>query len=320
MTVLSNVASGFNRLVSAVLNLKTQVDAIPIATPVVATKTTIVGLDKIILLDSDNGFSPYTATKDQLLDGVGGAVSIPDLTPLGLWDFWYYYRITTTGVAASDMFIGAPVSSGTNTTGLLATGQAGYNSHGVYLRSSTTPNGGYRYYASSLVADYFGAISKKFRVQFMWKISFTGRTARTGFLDTATSVDSTDGAYFEILDNVCSAKTANNSVRTTNAVTVTLSLDVAYTFDIDVNKDGTEARFRVYAGNDNTPIMDVVNTTNIPVVVLRAFGIGFIITEVSATASDMGVIYGIGTGTIEAFQTRDVASILGDIDSVLASI
>jgi hypothetical protein len=79
-------------------------------------------------------------------------------------------------------------------------------------------------------------------------------------------------------------------------------LDVAYTFDIEVNADGTSARFRVYEGNSNTPIMDVTNTANIPTTAARAFGAGVVATEASTTASDIGILYGVGIGTVEGFE------------------
>lgn len=229
------------------------------------------------------------------------AASGAGLDPLGLWDYWQFSRIGNANAAANDMFLGAAILSGTNSTAIPSGGLAGYNGNGVFLRSSTTANGGYSYQTSSLVSDYFGTISHKFRFQFLWRTSFTGRTVRGGFLDTSTIGDATDGAYFEISGSTCSAKTANNSTRTTNATTVTLSLDVAYTFDIDVNAAGDEVRFRVYAGAEPLAILDVTNTANIPTTSARAFGAGVVATESSTTASDIGILYGLGVGTVEAF-------------------
>lgn len=229
----------------------------------------------------------------------GGSGSAAD--PMNLWDYWYFSRFGNNNVAANDMFLGAAVSSGTNNTAIPTGGMAGYNTQGVFLRSSTTGDGGYKYQTSSLVADYFGTISHKFRGQFLWRTAFTNVTVRLGFHDTETVTDATDGAYFEIVGDTCSAKTANNSTRTTHATTATLSLDVAYTFDIDVNAAGTEARFRVYAGNSPTPILDVTNTTNIPTTSARTFGAGIVATESTTTESDIGILYGLGVGTVEGF-------------------
>lgn len=270
------------------------------AVPVTAVLDAPTVFDEVLVRDNAAGGALKTAFIGDLPFGSGGGGG-DAADPMNLWDFWYFSRIGNNNVAANDMFLGTAVSSGTNSTALPTTGMAGFNSHGVFLRSSTTANGGFRYQTSSLVADYFGTISHKFRCQYMPLTAFTNVTVRPGYHDTSTSADATDGAYFEIVGATCSAKTANNSTRTTNATTVTLSLNTAYTFDIDVNAAGTEARFRVYAGNSPTPIMDVTNTTNIPTSSARAFGAGIVATESTTTAVDIGILYGLGVGTIEGF-------------------
>lgn len=285
---------------------------------VTATKPTLALADKAVLFDSAATDNPIVATLSQIQAAILPTISGP--TPLGLWDWWYFTRIGYQTVSANDVFLGAAVSSGTNTTAIPTTGLAGYNTHGVFLRSGTTANGGYKYQTQSFVTDYFGTISHKFRCQYMPLTSFTGRTLRIGFHDSVTSADAVDGAYFEIVDAVCSAKTANNSTRTTNATTLTLSLNTAYTFDIDVNAAGTSARFRVYGGNSSTALLDVTITTNIPTTSARAFGAGIVATEVSTTASDIGILYSLGVGTIEGFQRDNLAQVLGDIETILAAL
>lgn len=243
-----------------------------------------------------------------VVDGVLKRIPIVQLineafpAPLGLWDHWTDWRAGSGNANASDVFTGTAISSGTNTTALPTGGMAGYNDHGVFLRSSTTANGGYRYQTTSLVGMFFSGVARKYRCQFLWRTSFTGVTVRTGFHDTSTSADAVDGAYFEISGSTCSAKTASNSVRTTHATTITLSLDVAYTFDIEVNAAASEARFRVWGGNDyDTALMDVTITTNIPSTNARTFGAGIVATESSATASDIGILYSLGVGTPAGF-------------------
>lgn len=220
---------------------------------------------------------------------------------MGLWDFWQESLLGSNNAAAIDSFIGTAISSGTNSTAVPATGLAGYNPYGVFLRSSTNANGGYRYSTSSITSDYFGVISHKFICQFMWLTSFTGRTVRIGYLDTSTNADAVDGAYFEIAEATASAKTSSDSNRTTNATTVTLSLDTPYTFDIEVNAAGTSAQFRIYAGTNTTPILNVTNTTNIPTTP-RTFGAGIVATESSTTASDIGILYRLGLGTVNGYN------------------
>lgn len=221
-------------------------------------------------------------------------------SPLGPHDFWAYDRIGSTGGQALNLFTSAGVAGGTNTTSPPAA--LGIAPDGVFLRSPATANGGYRYQTSSLVGQIFGGMSRKFRGHFRWRASFTGRTVRIGFHDSTTNADAVDGAYFEILDAVCSAKTANNSTRTTAETTATLSLDTLYTFDIDVNAAGSEARFRAYAGTSSTPVLDQTITTNIPTAAGREFGTGIVATESSTTASDIGILYGMGYGTVAAFN------------------
>jgi hypothetical protein len=48
--------------------------------------------------------------------------------------------------------------------------------------------------------------------------------------------------------------------------------------------------------------MDVTITTNIPATSARAFGAGLVATEATTTASDIGVLYSLGFGTIPGFQ------------------
>lgn len=317
------------RLTSAILALNTKVDS---GTEVSVSATPTAG-DEFIL---KRGSTFYRALVDTLLGGGGGSASLPTdvVTPaagqeaavvvggvwkrtpiadlinqaypdaLGLWDHWAEWRAASGNANAPGSFVGASISSGTNNTALPTGGMAGYNDHGVFLRSSTTANGGYRYQTTSLAGMYFGGgVGRKFRAQCLWRTSFTGVLVRPGYHDSNTNADAVDGAYFEINGSTCSAKTANNSVRTTHATTITLALDTAYTFDIEVNPSGTEARFRVWGGNDySTALMDVTITDNIPTTAARAFGAGIVATESSTTAVDMIVLYSLSMGTIKGFE------------------
>lgn len=246
----------------------------------------------------------------RFIDLLATAAGIPsvELTPplfpepLAPTDYWTYSHVGNNAAAASDLFTGAAISTGTNNTALPAAAQDGIGHDGVLLRSSTTANSGYRYAPSSRVGMTFGGTSRKFRGHFRWRTAFTGTTVRIGFHDTDTSADATDGAYFEIVAATCSAKTANNTARTTAPTTATLSLDVYYTFDIDVNQAGTAARFRVYAGNSSTPVLDQTITTNIPANTARSFSANLVATNSGTTAVDLGIFYGMGQGTVPGFR------------------
>jgi hypothetical protein len=252
---------------------------------------------------------PVTGTDLVLVEREGvpyktTAAEVAGLTnaPLALHDFWQETWFSITNAAAPDRWGGAAVSSGTNTTAIPAASIGGKFRYGVFLRSSTTANGGYRYQTTSLVGATFGQASHKFWGVFKWRTAFTNRTVRIGFHDTATSADAVDGAYFEIVGAVCSAKTASNSTRTTNATTATLELNTPYLFDIEVNAAGTEVRFRVFNGDTGASVLDVTNTANIPAATARAFGSGIVATEASTTASDIGILYMLGEGTVAGFE------------------
>lgn len=213
---------------------------------------------------------------------------------VGLHDWWSDCCFMTNNAVAGP-FIGAAVNSGTNTTAVPL--NPGYLPQGVFLRSGTTANGGYRYQTTLLTVDYFGVQKRKFRAKYLARTAFTNNTLRLGALDTNTVTDAIDGAYFELVGATASAKTASNSTRTTHGTTFTMSLDVAYTFDIDVNAAGTSARFRIYAGTSETPVYDQTITTNIPTTSARAFGWGIVATNSTAVATDIGVLYYMGVGS-----------------------
>jgi hypothetical protein len=223
-------------------------------------------------------------------------------SPLAAHDFWHETWLANTNVAALDRWLGAAISSGTNSTSPPAATINGRFRNGVFLRSSTTANGGYRYMTAAQDANTFGGASQKFRSVFKWVTSFTGRTVRIGFHDATTSADAVDGAYFEVLGDICSAKTANNSARTTNATTLALTLSVPYILDIEVGAAASSARFRVINGATDAVLLDVTNTANIPAATNRAFGSGIVATESSTTVSDIGVLYMLGEGTVAGFE------------------
>ena len=225
--------------------------------------------------------------------GSGGPV-------LGLADWWQTHRISTT-LSQFGMFLGSAISAGTNSTGIPTVSALGHNPMGTFLRSATTANSGFRYQTTPLTALYFSGMTSKFRCKFLWR-AFANNTVRIGFLDTSTSADAVDGAYFEVNADIIAAKTASSSVRTQAPTTYTALLDAVYTFDVDVNDTGTSARFRVYENLNNTPVLDQTITTNIPNTFARAFGAGIVATNSGIVAADIGIVYEVGMGTIAAFQ------------------
>lgn len=238
----------------------------------------------------DLTYDDVNGTMTAAASGGGGG------SALGLHDWWIEY-VFAHGNAVAGPFLGAAISSGTNTTAVPAAAMQGFNPYGVFLRSSTTANGGYRY-QTTFVNDYFGVQSHKFRGRLLLTTQHTGVTVRLGYCDTVTNADATDGAYFEIVAGAVVAKTANNAARTTQG-SLALSLNTVYTFDIEVNAAGTSARFQIWAGTNTTAVFDQTIATNIPVTSARAFGAGIVATEASTTALDMLILYSMGFGTVE---------------------
>jgi hypothetical protein len=234
-------------------------------------------------------------------DGVWAAPPGGSSAPLGLADFWDSYRIVPT-ITQYGTFLGAAISSGTNTTAIPAGASFGYNPWGALVRSSTTANSGYRYMTSVVNAMYFGGgVSFKSRTKFLWR-TFTNNTIRMGFHDTLTITDTQDGAYFEVIGNVIACKTAIGATRTQDPVTFTAIADRVYTLDVEVNDTATAAQFRVYENLNATPVLDQTITTNIPNAFVRAFGAGIVATNAGTVASEIGIIYELGVGTVPAFQ------------------
>lgn len=300
-----------------------------LATEITTTKPAPVGADRTVLLDSAAGDVPVLSTLAQIFAGQGlnslgdvvlaapatgqvlkynGASWVNDAdatggggagAALGLWDYWHAARFANGVTSPSSVFSGIAMSSGTNNLSAGAATLFGYNNGGVLLRSSTTANSGYRYTSSPNTTFIFGGgFGDTFRAQAQFVDSFTDTTVRVGFHDATSSSDAADGAYFEIVAGVCSAKTAATSTRTTNATTLALTLGVNYTFDIEVNAAGTAARFRVYAGTSTTPVLDVTNTTNLPAGTSQSFGAALVATNSGTTAVNLCILYSLGVGTI----------------------
>lgn len=289
---------------------------IDLATEITATKALPIGADSLFSADSAAGgevkeiliSSLGPAMRDALAALTGAdrlaASAIKDLpsggAALGLWDYWYNLRIGSTATGMPEMFAAGAIGSGTNTNSPPFASGLGYNPYGILLRSSTTPDSGFRLITNNS-NDRFGQIGKKFRAQLMWPTAFTDRTVRIGFHNANSVTDATNGAYFEAVGDVVSCKTAENSVRTTDATTFTLSLLTPYTFDLDISADGLTKRLRMYAGTSTTPVLDVTISDSRLTGPTYTTGAGVVATMAGTTASDIVVLYSLGLGTIDGF-------------------
>ena len=222
-------------------------------------------------------------------------------SPLALWDFWVEQHFGSRSRSVGVYWVGDSFS-GNQAAALLTSGYLGYNPHGVLLRSGSSASTGYQYMTDD-DQDSFGAISHKFRAQFNLCTALADRRILIGYTDSRTNALTTvDGAYFDIVGGVASAKTSNNSATTTNPTTVTLALNTPYTADIEVDASASSARFRIYAGTSTTPILDVTNTTNIPTGAARGFGSGFRAFKTTAGASDICILNSLMQGTVDGFS------------------
>jgi hypothetical protein len=251
-------------------------------------------------LDGKQASGDY-ATNTALSNGL--ATKQNTITPLMPYDYWYETRFLNTNIVQPHL-LGTAIASGTSTTAVPVLSSNTLYPYGIFLRSSTSANGGFRFQSVLVNTDYFSGVAHKFQSAIMWKTSFTGRTLRIGYHDTANQNDAVDGAYFEILDNVVNCKTSSNSIRTSVTMTATLSLDVVYIFDIESNVNGTLITYKLINGITGEAIETRAITTNIPTTSTRGFGVGLVATEVSLVASDICVIYYAGNGTLNAFNRQ----------------
>jgi hypothetical protein len=158
----------------------------------------------------------------------------------------------------------------------------------LQLTSGTTANSGWFIRTDTLAALLAGGEIAEF--VFKAPAVFTNTTGRFGFIDSATSADCVDGAYFEFSGSgVLVGKTSNNSTRTTSATIATMTASTWYRLRVVVNRAATAVDFSVFddAGNQ---LGTVQNTANIPTATGRETGHGMILTNSGTAATAMGQI------------------------------
>lgn len=196
----------------------------------------------------------------------------------------YYSEFLSTN-AVQGILIGAAVSSGTNTTAPASGVITGDHPGVILARSSTTANSGYRYQTDAAQIRIGGG--EVFDIVFRTPAALTNTTYRFGLLDTTTSADAVDGAYFEIPSTGAAVgKTSNNSTRSTTATIATLSTNTWYHARIVVNSAASQVDFTIYSEAGSS--LGTANlTANIPTAAGRETGAGFIGTNSGTTASDV---------------------------------
>lgn len=320
MSLLIQVAAGFNRLANALLALNTKVD--DGFTPVTATATPTAG-DEVII---KRGTTFYKALVDSMLGGGTGGASFPidvvapaigqeaavvvdgvwKRTPIASlineaypdalkpWDEWIETRFPFT-TSPQPALVGAAISSGSsNNASPIISLQDGYYQNGVMLSSSATLNSGYRWLGTHS-AIQFGMKAMK-SVAIMRHINTTNSMVRSGFHDTTTFAEPTDGVWFDVVNgNVTGCTRANATKYTTSSYALTLN--AAYILDIEVNAAGTLATFRVLNALTEEVLWSETLDQGIPLTTSRMTNMGVIGTVSTAVSSNVVIFYAFGFGT-----------------------
>lgn len=252
---------------------------------VVSTLPGVLEPDSIYLVRTGDGFDLF------VVDSTGSVAYQPNRRA-ETWDGhkWSFSDFYNSGASNNPPFTLTAISTGTFTT-LPATALTS-NQGVVLLRASNTNNSGVRVQTTQPIISAAGLV---FRAVLSIP-NLSTRTVRLGFLDTTTNADAVDGMYFEIVNLTVSAKTANNSTRTTNPTTADLTANTFYVFDIEQTTSGN-VRFVITDYATKTVLLDVNITTNIPTsAIARAFFCGLVVTNAATTATDLVLLDYMGFG------------------------
>ena len=158
----------------------------------------------------------------------------------------------------------------------------------LQISSGTTANSG-AFIRSDLTSIRFGG-GEVAEFVFRSPAAFTNTTGRIGFIDTATSADCVDGAYFEFSGSgALVGKTSNNSTRTTSATVATMSASTWYRLRIVVDRAAASVTFSVFDDAGNL-LGTQTNSANIPTAAGRETGHGLILTNSGTAATALGQI------------------------------
>lgn len=276
---------------------------------------------RLIGRNSAGSGDPEEVTLSQALDWASGTAADGNILvrASGAWtqqpggaysvlkdvDAWNERWFCNTNASGSDPFIGAAISSGTNTTAPSGTALNGTRYGGVLLRQSATANSGYLYQTTA-TSVRFGTESRLFRAHIFHATALTNRTVRVGFHDSTTSADAVDGVYFEIVAGVATGKTSTNSTRSSTGTTHTATVNVWYVYEIEVNAAGTLATFRVLDTSE-TQLFSATLTTNIPTASGRESAAGIVATANTGAAADICVLGYMAFGTRAGYNRMRTA-------------
>lgn len=187
------------------------------------------------------------------------------------------------GTASVPTLTGAAISSGSIGAVTSTPDHPGV----VYLRDSTTANGGYRFMTD--VTAFRIAGGEKALFTFQTRGARSTASARLGFQDsTAINTAPTDGVWFEIVNDgtnsTLTARCKNNAGPSSADAAYTMALNTWYTAILEVNADATSVNFKLI--NDAGTVLWEKNITgNIPTAAGRETGFGIIAGETSTDAA-----------------------------------
>lgn len=191
-----------------------------------------------------------------------------------------FYDASTSAIPG---ILGVAISSGT--IGAVA---ADSNHPGVvYLRDSTTANGGYRLLTHASAFRLTGGEVSEFIFKPV-SVRAAG-SFRLGFQDsTAINTAPTDGSWLEAVGNgtgiVLTGKTNNNTGAVSTGTTYTMTANTWYHAKITVNSDATLVTFSLYSSS-GTLLWEQTLNTKIPTASGRETGWGIIAGETSTDAA-----------------------------------
>jgi hypothetical protein len=151
------------------------------------------------------------------------------------------------------------------------------------IQSSTNANSGARIMTDTSSMNFGGG---EIFESMIYPGDLTLATIRTGFLDTTSQADATDGAYFEMQEGgLLVAKTASNGTRTTSGTSLQLTTLTWYALRVSPNANASAILYEVFNAA-RTKLFDVTLATNIPAAA-RTFGCGTVGTNSGTAALDI---------------------------------
>ncbi len=211
-------------------------------------------------------------------NAVGGR-GISTLTARTMITYFSDYTIVT---SVQGPFLRVVTNTGSATTP--TTGVVGINHIGVekFISSSTANSGGGSLFSVSQII--LGG-HEVYEGVFYTPASFASRTFKCGFINSTTSADESDGAYFrysESGDVIARTSSFATGLTTDSSTITTLSISTWYTFRIVVNSDATSIAFSIYDDAGTQVGSTATITDDIP---LDPVSCGFFTTHSTGAAS-----------------------------------